>query len=190
MQLLGYLPRDGVPPLGEGEGAFCYVRAACHNMLTQTDGPTWLKKAKCVKGGGGLRTDTMDAMGYLNPTAAQVRTILDMARKQRWTVKAGQWWAARKEAADGADVIRFDSKVKAGMLPWRTGTSIEGICCEKGNRHKKAVATGRTKGGWQPRGEQKKIDRAIFMHSAPDGAVHRTDWEGRDATAPSNSFDL
>lgn len=52
LQIVGYFPKDDLPPIGEGESAYCAIRAAAHTVLTgKATGacPTWLKKAPRTK---------------------------------------------------------------------------------------------------------------------------------------------
>ena len=175
LQQLGYLTKDGFCKLGEKEGAFCYIRAMSHNTLTSTDGPTWLK-AKYTGKRKTVGADTMNALGYLMPTQAQVKSIANKVRYQRWETKAKMWWDGVK-ATNAGDCKRFDKHVKAGFLRARTGVQFEGYACEVGNRQKKARAGLRSKAKYIRKGK-KDLRRAIFAYAHTNGTVIRCNWNG------------
>ena len=92
LQTNGRLPLDTAPPLGEGEGAFCAIRAALMDELLQVAGPLWLKRRPST--GKKRQGQTLDELHYVEPTQEHIQAVL-CAVQEHWVTHATNWWQTR-----------------------------------------------------------------------------------------------
>jgi hypothetical protein len=141
LQMIGLLPKDSMPLLGETESAFCYTRSMAHNALCEDEQPTWLKK----KGKATKRDPTLDKLNMICPTQADVAGIID-EETALWENEAQQWWDTVKVSQKQLAV--HEASMKQLFICRRSRLQLESDKCELGNRGKKARAGKITKGKW------------------------------------------
>ena len=157
-----------MPMLGDTESAFCAVRGALMNVLTdQPDGPLWLKKCppskkrkKSQKGG------TMDELNYVRPTQEQVHDVI-RRMASGWAAKAAQWWESYKLKHSTAS--RWEAAMQPLVLKPRLVLQLESTLCETGNRQLRTRVGLRTKARWRPRAPRKDFSSVTTMYAGMDG---------------------
>ena len=111
------------------------VRAAFHDILTgDRRGRTWLKKQPHKHRAQGK---TMDELGFVRPSQAQVAAVIELMRTQ-WVSKAKSWWTKRKQA--DTSLSRWDAAMEKLMFRSPSTLDVESLLCEQGNRQRHVVA--------------------------------------------------